>query len=301
MNNVKSLRTSIDVSNYLSPLDEEVYVVESIFEHGFNIRKISTQAKQDWIYLSAIDPLKRSVMGVQLTNDEAFQTIMANLRLGERLHLKGKHWRVYSRPTMLEIELEAIHCYDCHLPRGVIHLADIQASGLVSVLEESRLLEQSAFYQLPSLKSLYQEWLEESEATPLLLDFTLVSNLLRKLIGNGLGLTPSGDDFLQGMMVMEAMMAQEDQGMVRIDQEVKKLLSYYTTSQVSLNYYDALFAGYANQAWVQLAHALIHYEVSQIPLFLKGIENYGHTSGKDMLLGAKMYIKLRNDLEGFNE
>ncbi|MBG9981124.1 DUF2877 domain-containing protein [Facklamia lactis] len=301
MNNVRKLRTSLEVSNYLSPLSEQVYVVESIYEQGFNLKENSTKSNQDRVYISCQAPLKRSVMGIQLTNEETFQVILANLRLGERLHLKEKSWRVYSRPVVLEIALDEVHFYDCELPSGKLYLTDIRTSELMTYIENSNLLEQSAFYQLAPLHHLYQEWIEESENSPLLLDSVKITRLIQKMIGKGLGLTPSGDDFLQGMMVMETMMSQENQGMVRIGHAVKQLLKQYTTSQVSLNYYDALFSGYANQAWVQLAHALIHHDSSQVPLFLQRIENYGHTSGKDMLLGVKMYIKLRNDLEGFNE
>lgn len=104
------------------------------------------------------------------------------------------------------------------------------------------------------------------------------------LVGRGMGLTPSGDDILLGYTgLLKAA------GLHRQVEEI--LISHVSgnTTEVSLNYYKALFLGYINWDFKKLLECLGHKEAAKP--YIESIKSLGHTSGWDTLLGLLIGLK----------
>lgn len=112
--------------------------------------------------------------------------------------------------------------------------------------------------------------------------------LVRDLVGAGIGLTPSGDDFLQGMVLIESSLGER----TTLRQQVEAVLQDRTTTAVSHAYYSALFAGKVNLSWVKLLRAVKEQaSVATITALVQDIQHYGATSGNDILVGIATGLK----------
>lgn len=104
-----------------------------------------------------------------------------------------------------------------------------------------------------------------------------------KLAGLGLGLTPSGDDFIIGSM--HALWAVLDETVAA--PLCTKLLhvSAPRTNALSANYLEAAARGEAAQAWHDILAAITHDDVAALSPAVERLVNLGHTSGQDALAG----------------
>lgn len=133
----------------------------------------------------------------------------------------------------------------------------------------------------------------ELEEVGLLLDSTCVGVLrslasngeildrhLAYLVGRGLGLTPSGDDFLLGYATALRMAG-------RVADLPKRLLNvaYGKTTDVSVAYFDAFARGWVNPVYVELGRAIAARDEQAFRQTVELISTIGHTSGCDALLG----------------
>lgn len=102
-----------------------------------------------------------------------------------------------------------------------------------------------------------------------------------------IGLTPSGDDFIQGILFIEGVI----QAQPVIKTAVQDFLQERSTTDVSRAYYQALFKGYVNSSWIQLLQAAREEDRLSIEGLIQAIKTYGATSGSDILLGVKSYLQ----------
>ena len=131
-----------------------------------------------------------------------------------------------------------------------------------------------------------ENWLINSfEASiPLPLDNRCVTSLL----GLGPGLTPSGDDFLGGMLI--ALQALEKV-------EMRNQLFFHIRNQfkntgpVSRAYLKAASRGEGHDVIHRLLNALMKGNATQIRLAVEKIRLLGHTSGWDTLAGLVTVIR----------
>ena len=112
---------------------------------------------------------------------------------------------------------------------------------------------------------------------------------LRSLIGRGRGLTPSGDDFLIGLLWVN-----------RIRTIIGK--DFYTslmtlsineslTTDISINYYKEAFKGNFSSPLINLYNSLIHCDKIKINFGIEEVFKCGHTSGIDTLAGIVFGLK----------
>ncbi len=112
---------------------------------------------------------------------------------------------------------------------------------------------------------------------------------LDKLVGLGIGFTPSGDDFLAGVMLAEAMA--EGAAPLRLKRaEIRAALGKTNDGGRSLLYQvlDNHFPYYLNQTAVQLAAAHDDGEIDQAVAWAV---RHGETSGTDTLTGLLWYLR----------
>lgn len=116
-----------------------------------------------------------------------------------------------------------------------------------------------------------------------------IGKFAKHFIGRGKGLTPGGDDFIIGYMMILYMLRREEFDRWKL--VVPKLLSQIKTTDVSLNYYRAMFEGYVSEQFHEFSRNLF-YELDEMKAqgFIDNILAYGSSSGYDTLLG--IYIAL---------
>jgi len=122
-------------------------------------------------------------------------------------------------------------------------------------------------------------------------DKDYIRSALLKWIGYGIGLTPSGDDFLVGILFTNAIYNILSQEFL---EEVKKLVKeeIYTTD-ISTQYYISAFENCYNDALLDMYQALITSDKKMVRRSIDKILQFGHTSGSDMMAGILVGLNIK--------
>lgn len=121
------------------------------------------------------------------------------------------------------------------------------------------------------------------------LNYSLTEEL-SKLIGLGPGLTPSGDDFLAGIVMGLFKAGKQD--------EAASLAHYFhraasgRVSEISLTFYRALTEGLAAEPYYHLLEAIGQGDFRELELLLKRVSLLGGTSGWDTITGIVFGISI---------
>jgi hypothetical protein len=113
---------------------------------------------------------------------------------------------------------------------------------------------------------------------------------LSRLIGLGPGLTPSGDDFLAGIVMGLFKMEKQD--------EAASLAHYFyrsargRVSEISLAFYRALAEGLVAEPYYQLLEAVGRGDSGELDSLVKRVGHLGGTSGWDSIAGIIFGISL---------
>ena len=106
--------------------------------------------------------------------------------------------------------------------------------------------------------------------------------MIKRWIGRGRGLTPSGDDVLMGLLYMDRICPILE---IPFLQSLKALIEHQYTTDISGHYYHCALEGYFNHVLMELLDALIQKNSPQMRMCIDRIKMIGSTSGCDMLLG----------------
>lgn len=101
------------------------------------------------------------------------------------------------------------------------------------------------------------------------------------LIGLGIGLTPSGDDAVCGLLAVQHVNGGVD---VRVDEQIQKALC--NTTAVSKTMLHYALKGEFNESLLQLMVALTEDDEKQLKDRAEAVCRYGSTSGTDTLAGV---------------
>lgn len=274
-NTSNKLASSIVISHYLaeSILDNCTHSnvkVHSVFPNGFNL-----ELKGQLIFISKHGE-DVSAFGLTLEK-RVFEQLSAHLQVGQRVKMTPELWTFYTRPTLLQLVPSKLNKVVLDIPK--VTREDLRNSQLLTIIEEVRALENSGFAHSENLMTALKQWSHEDE---------IPEQLIRDLVGAGIGLTPSGDDFLQGLLLIESALGEKK----RLCQQVETVLKDRTTTAVSHAYYSALFAGKVNLSWVNLLRAVkAQASVATITALVQDIQHYGATSGNDILVGIATGLK----------
>jgi len=123
-------------------------------------------------------------------------------------------------------------------------------------------------------------------------DKDYIRQALLKWIGYGLGLTPSGDDFLVGILFANRICQILNQEFL---EELKKLVKEekYTTD-ISTHYYISAFENCYNDALLDMYQALITVDKQLVRRSIDKVLQFGHTSGCDMMAGILVGLIYKN-------
>ena len=112
---------------------------------------------------------------------------------------------------------------------------------------------------------------------------------VRGLLGLGPGLTPSGDDFLGGALIA-----------LRTINKVESAIKLWegiavsvptSTNEISSAQLFAASHGYGADSVHRLLNSIFTHKIGEFLQDRKLVENIGHTSGCDIMLGCKMVIE----------
>ena len=184
---------------------------------------------------------------------------------------------------------------------GVLHFGSVSLVTTNTPLYTTRApvldARQKAF-----LKSCLADYLSESETTTGFgsAPFTLIASLFQKfpaisgtktkrrqspfylfveyLVGHGQGATPSGDDFLVGMMAVH------DEPVFQ-NEVVRQALLKDATVLVSQGYYRAASDRHFDETVVLLMESAMRNDRKQLYRLCDRIKGFGHSSGIDLLTG----------------
>lgn len=250
--------------------------IHSIFSNGFNLKY------NDSLLFVGKNEESLSAIGFAI-NTADLDLIQSALTVGDPVKISpffssseeklSLTFTCYTRPLVTTAIFPSIQSIDLSIPH--VTQEQISKSGLLHHLEEADVWTQSGF--------------ASSQLTPLYNNFvSLIStSTVSSLIGAGVGLTPSGDDLLQGMILFEAITGSGS----FLKNLVKQQLQHRSTTDVSLAYYEALFDGYVNVQWIKLCSAILTENEQQLIEAIKKIQAYGATSGNDSLVGVLTFLK----------
>lgn len=110
-----------------------------------------------------------------------------------------------------------------------------------------------------------------------------IQKTLKKWIGRGMGLTPSGDDFLQGILYINEITPILGDVFV---EELKSLIDIggYTTD-ISINYYKCAFQKMYSSTLINLYNAIKSVNTIETRRYIDELLELGNTSGADILSG----------------
>lgn len=116
-----------------------------------------------------------------------------------------------------------------------------------------------------------------------LTDFTHITAVAHHLAGRGTGLTPSGDDFLLGLIFALWVFLPTNQAQTLAHHITTTAISRTTT--FSAAWLHAAARGEAHLSWHNLVSALSNDDPPAIQTAVHHILHFGHTSGADALSG----------------
>lgn len=275
----QTLTSPVVISQYLADdlLGKQTHTqikVHSVFPNGFNL-----DLKGQLIFIGKHGS-DLSAFGLTL-DARVFNELQRTIVVGQRVRITATTWTFYTRPTLLQLVPSNLKKVAVDIVP--VTLEHLKSSPLEATIEAADVFAQSGFAQSIALNQLLDQWQQAVRRSGHLVQ----PDLIRQFIGAGMGLTPSGDDFLQGMLLIEQAIGKDD----GLAQCVQQALQERTTTAVSLAYYQALFAGKVNTSWVDLLTALIEGREGNLTAAVQQIQAYGATSGNDILLGMLNVLK----------
>ncbi|WP_169333937.1 DUF2877 domain-containing protein [Allofustis seminis] len=247
--------------------------VHSVFERGINL---TDGTSPELLYIGPNYPGTLVANGIMIDR-EIFKKLTQQLNAGVRVQFKNNYLIFYTRPQLIIVEIEKIDAVHLYIPK--ISEADVRAVKLFEKIEAEHVIEKSGFVKNKVWLNILHNILEN--------DKIRLEDVLN-LIGAGVGLTPSGDDFLQGAILMETALGHPP----KIRCLVQEGLKSRTTTAVSVSYYALLLKQNANLPWQALLEAVSQRDETEVIHQLHIIQTFGHTSGKDILVGAWTYLKM---------
>lgn len=275
-NKNRALETMAILSSYAAQiLSRHKYAkIHSVFPNGFNL-----DYKGYLVYVTYHHEGQLSAAGITIDR-RVFNQLHPQLKDGQLVRWQHNQLTFYIQANILTVQLTEHVIKDLKLTDHSI--AASQWLQLKDRLAKKDLLKSSGFSTRDILMDTYQDIHQKQ---------TVTEQHVRDLIGAGIGLTPTGDDFLQGLVLMEKMLGQDP----NIEQKVKNQLKERSTTDVSTSYYKALFDGYYNEPLAQLFEAMSQGDEEKMNHAILLVQDYGETSGFDLLTGMLTYLQITEE------
>ena len=241
---------------------------------GFGPLTVSVKSKygREWINSFRVGRLvKLSPVGISIDDS----TIISTKGVRSWHPLKRPAWTKNSLMLGLR-ELEILT--QVKVPAEGLARFIFESPDRFPASEESRAAEHSI--------GILKNWLKKCFEVKL--PITLYKEAVAKLLGQGPGLTPSGDDFLGGMLIALHVCG-EKSVQKQLYTQVESLLD--STGPVSSAHLKAAALGEGSQSLHQVLNMLLEGNETQLELGIDAINQIGHTSGWDALAGVAVVLR----------
>lgn len=275
-NKDRTLETTAVLSSYTAQiLSRHKYAkIHSVFPNGFNLNY-----KGYLVYVTYHQEGKLSALGMTIDR-KVFHRLHPNLEIGQLVRFQNNRFTFYIQANTLMMNLKEQSQKDLKVEGHSIESAEwLQLKDRLIKMD---LFSSSGFPKARELVDNYKDIHKKKEIT---------KNHINDLIGAGIGLTPTGDDFLQGLILIEKILGHPPV----IEENVKAQLKERSTTDVSLSYYEALFEGYYNEPLAKLFEAMSRGDERSIKKSILLLQDYGETSGFDLLTGILTYLQIIED------
>lgn len=275
-NKDRTLETMAVLSSYTAQiLSRHKYAkIHSVFPNGFNLNY-----KGYLVYLTYHQEGKLSALGMTIDR-KVFHRLHPYLKIGQLVRYQNNAFTFYIQANTLKMNLKEQSQKDLKVRAYSFESAEwIQ---LKDHLIKMDLVRSSGFSKSKKLVEIYEDIHKKKKIT---------KEHINDLIGAGIGLTPTGDDFLQGLILIEKILGHPP----TIEENVKAQLKERSTTDVSLSYYESLFEGYYNEPLSKLFEAMNQGDERNIKKAILLLQDYGETSGYDLLTGILTYLQIIED------
>ncbi|QQP69433.1 DUF2877 domain-containing protein [Carnobacterium sp. CS13] len=274
-------------SNYLRTFFKEnhVGVVHSKFDHSLNIKL----GKQLVHVSDTLEPL--SAFGIK-ANDEKIHSLLKAVEIGDFVSCQNQVLTFYNslNKIALVIELETLAETDLKLVPFDAHPQLIEETVFFKELMDIPVQMQTG---LP-MSAKTTKYLENLRHYP---TYALTANeqsvIINHFLGRGIGLTPSGDDFLIGYTSLLILFNQQHEWLRRLQQLVRS----GKTTDISLAYLNCLLEGGVNENIKELLDLFYSEDQQILKKKIERMRLFGHTSGTDTLLGIVTGTEAMNHTE----
>lgn len=253
--------------------------VHSVFEKGINIK-----GKTKLIFIGR-DTLGEVPFGIHLLEKDFLK--LQDISPGENFLFNSGSKSFEVRDTI--IYLKEAKYFSSKLPHKRFSISDSSLSLLLKETIEQELMT-GLDMRLIDLISKHNSFGSQLKRALSSQDNNFIDKTLRKTIGRGSGLTPSGDDILLGLLWLN------DIRSFISDVFICTFKALVTedglTTDISKNYYIGALCGDYSHLLIALTQALIGEDAEEIKNHILRILEYGHTSGADTLAGIALGIVL---------
>lgn len=272
-------------SSYLTDFFKEGYsgFIHSLFSHSLNI-----QFGEQLIHVSdMLEPL--SAFGLKIKN-EKMQLLLNASKIGHFVSYQNKTLFFYNQlnKIILIVNLDLLTEKDLTI-KPLIYLPDDKLQETIFFKEINKLpLKMQTGLPLSKDTLDYIEDLSTYSTKTLSND-----SVWDYFIGRGIGLTPSGDDFLIGYISVLTLFDRQANWL----QTIRPLIKKEKTTAISLAYLTCLMNGVVNENVKGLIDSIYSQDKKEIQGKLKWMLLFGHTSGTDTLFGMLTGMKAMITLE----
>lgn len=247
--------------------------VHSVFAQGFNI-----QGKDRLIFVSA-EGSEEQPLGLTLSKED----------LGS-LEVEQGQGLVY-RDLLLRIGSSYLDFFQARVYRAVadFDLTGLEASFIEEVLDYIKASRTPGGLDVTTTGFLASPLGRTLASALISRDGTEIDGILYKLIGRGRGLTPSGDDILLGLLVVDSgfkLLSEDFLGSLKGLVEEGGL-----TTDISTNYYLSGFEGDFGRNLRDFLSSLSEKNFEDTKASLGRIMDKGHSSGLDTITGIALGLE----------
>ncbi|MGN7401249.1 DUF2877 domain-containing protein [Cytobacillus praedii] len=265
-------------SNYLPHIlnGNSVGNIHSVFQTSFNL-----VFHDQLVHIGSLGtPV--SAFGVNIPGN-SLQQLLNRISAGNSVRYEDGKIMIDASNHEAKIKLDKLSEVDLRVSRLPIDRMDVKNNEIFRLINQIDFLGDSGVIQSAKESSMLNEFIFAQS------DYKkVIKAIIEHFFGRGIGLTPSGDDFISGLIMAESCFSDDSS----CREELSEFLSSHSTTDVSRSYYQCLLKGYVSESFKHLLNNLSGtVEIAKARRIVKNVTNYGHTSGIDTLFGIQVALK----------
>lgn len=263
-------------SNFLSHvLSEDGFgYVHSIFTNSFNVL-----FKDQLIHFSEAGK-ELSSFGIGIPSNQ-WKKLLTSIKVEDRVKSRQNNWMIYARQITWKLELNKFNEIDCKIPK-IDEINPKLIYNLKNNFQSLGIDEKTELVANERDQLFIEEFLDANWE-----NHEFFQQFVAHFLGRGIGLTPSGDDMLMGMIMMSNSFSMPMEWSSFILTQLERT----QTTKVSDAYYKALLSGYISTQFVSLLQIIKDKKMTDWNEAISRIADYGHTSGWDTLFGIFLFLQ----------